>query len=52
MIWYEEKASFYYKQWEIAKNSGKKVAAEKAMTEHLNYKQLAEQSASTAIKGT
>lgn len=39
-MWYQEKAKFHYKQWEVAINENKTKAAEKHMTEHLNYMEL------------
>jgi hypothetical protein len=40
-MWYQNKADFYFKQWERAIEGGKTVAASKHMTEYLNYKEMA-----------
>tara|TARA_R110000744_G_C19198699_1_gene544718 strand:- start:456 stop:602 length:147 start_codon:yes stop_codon:yes gene_type:complete len=39
-MWYQEKAKFYFKQWEIAINENKQKAAEKHMKEYLNYTEM------------
>lgn len=41
--WHKEKADFYYKQWEVAIEAGKEKAADKAMTEYLNYKEMSKE---------
>ena len=40
-MWYQNKADFYFKQWERAIEAGKTVAASKHMKEYLTYKEMA-----------
>ena len=40
--WYEKKAEFHYKQWELAQDSNKEKAAAHHMAEHLNYKEMSD----------
>ena len=37
IMWYQEKAKFHYKQWEVATEQGKEKAANAHMLEYLNY---------------
>lgn len=37
MKWYEDKAARFYAEWERATDAGDSVAADKAMTEYVNY---------------
>tara|TARA_R110000803_G_scaffold53369_3_gene109570 strand:- start:3236 stop:3388 length:153 start_codon:yes stop_codon:yes gene_type:complete len=41
-MWYQEKAKFHYKQWEVATEQGKEKAANAHMVEYLNYKEMEE----------
>lgn len=43
MSFYEKKAEFHHKEWELAHNLGKDKAAEFHMQEYLNYQKLIEQ---------
>ena len=44
-MWYQDKADFYFKQWEKGVEEGKTIAASKHMTEYINYKEMANISA-------
>ena len=37
MNWYQNKAEFYRKQWELATDSGKQKAADSHMANFVNY---------------
>ncbi len=46
--WYENKAAFHLKEWEICMDLGKTKAAEKHQADYLNYTEMAAQQARLA----
>ncbi len=45
IMWYQEKAKFHYRQWEVATENNKHKAANAHMKEYLNYEEMAETAA-------
>jgi hypothetical protein len=42
--WYQNKADFHFKEYQLAVDANKEKAAKHHMTEYLNYKELSKQS--------
>ena len=45
IMWYQEKAKFFHKQWQQAINDNKTKAADKHMTEYITYMEMADRAA-------
>jgi hypothetical protein len=41
--WYQNKADFHHKEWQIAQENNKEKAAAHHMAEFINYQEMAEQ---------